>query len=235
MQAGPIAWEDPSLPLIRRALLTLAATFQPVRTLRSVAHGPLTPALVFALWSSLPWMMMWAILPFTHTLLFGPGFAITLAKGALPSQIQDDVLRAAAVGLGLSVLGFMSWALPFASLTRAFCSSPPHALEARRAAWRTALYRGWIIPFGLTVWALLSWALVEEPSILVLESAVLLCHYAPRLLVLIHRQAMARYVGASTLGALGVAVVPVALELAVGLILWEAARGFLPPEARQLP
>lgn len=235
MYVGPIAWEDPSLPFVRRVLSTLAATFQPVRSLRSVAHGPLAPAMVFAFWSSLPWMLLWAILPFTHTLLFGPQFAVTLAKGAVTSQIQGDVLRASGIGFLLSTAGFLSWAVPFASLTRAFCASSPHALEARRAAWRTALYRAWIIPFGFTLWSLVLWAVPDKPPMMAMELALLLCQLAPRLLVLIHCQAMARYVGASTLGALGVAVVPVALEWAVGLLLWQVARGFLPPEAQQLP
>ncbi len=235
MQVGPIAWEDASLSLVRRALATLAATFQPVRTLRSVAHGPLSPALVFAAWSGLPFMLLWAIVPFTHTLLFGPELQIRLAKGALASQVEPDVLRAAGIGFVLSLVGFFSWALPFASLTRAFCASPPHALEARRAAWRTALYRAWIIPCGFTLWSLVCWAVPSDPSPLLIQPALVVCQLLPRLLVLIHCQAMARYVGASTLGALGVAVVPLAVEWAVGLFLLEAAHGFLPPEARVPP
>jgi len=235
MQIGPMAWENAELPFLRRVSDTLLSTFQPVRSLRSVAHGPIGPALSFGLLSSIPWMMLWAILPFTHTLLFGPSFALTLTKGAVASQVQPDVLRAASVGFALSALGFLSWALPFASLTRAFCASPPHAIEARRAAWRTALYRAWIIPFGFTLWSLVLWGVPDKPPSAVLELAMLGCQLVPRLLVLIHCQAMARYVGASTLGALGVAVVPVALEWAVGLLLWQGAREFLPPEARQIP
>ncbi len=235
VQIGPMPWEDFNLPFLGRFAGTLLSTFQPVRSLRSVAHGPIAPAAGFFVLSSLPWMVLWAILPFTHTLLFGPSFALTLTKGAQASQIQPDVLRAASVGFALSALGFMSWAFPFASLTRAFCTSPAHALEAGRAAWRTALYRVWIIPCGFTLWSLILWGAPDKPSAALLELGMLACQLLPRLLVLIHCQAMARYVGASTLGALGVAVVPVALEWAVGLLLWQGAREFLPPEARQIP
>lgn len=229
---GPIAWEDANLGAFQRLFGTLAATFRPIQSLRAVAHGPIGPAIAFFVLSGLPWMLLWGILPFTHTLLFGHSFDLKVVGNATQPQIVPDVIRASGVGFVMSCLSFLSWALPFASLTKAFCASPPHAEEAHRAAWRSALYRGWIIPFGFAMSQFLLWAWPVEPTFDSFQLVVLLCQLAPRLLILIHCQAMARYVGASTLGALAVALVPVALDWAVGLLLAEGATSFLPPQAK---
>ena len=225
---GPIAWEDETLSFFRRLLSTLGATFRPIDSLHAIANGPLAPAVRFALLTALPFMLLWAVTPFTHTLLFGPEFALSVvpAKSALPVWL--DIVRAMGIGLGLSVISFLSWTLPFASLVRAFADGS-RTEEPRLAAWRTALYRTWIVPFGTTSLYLVSWAMPRDPSPFVLELTLLTCEMVPRLVILIHCHAVARYFGATGLGALAGSVMPLAVQWAVSMPVWRGAELLLPP------
>ena len=197
-----------------------------VDTLLAVAGGEVAPALRFALLACLPWMLLWAIVPFTHTLMFKPSFGFELVPGK--GSVALDVLRAMALGVVVSALSLLSWSLPFVSLTRAF-ASPGQADQARLAAARTTLYRIWIIPFGLALFSLLIWAMPAQPSAGVVELSRLACHFFPRMLVLIHCNAMARHVGASGLSALAPSFVPLVVEWAVGLTLERGITMLLPP------
>lgn len=216
-----MGWEDGALPWYQRLYRTLSATFAPLESLHAVANGEVAPALRFALLSALPFMFLWAVVPFTHTLRFGPSFdVVVLPHGAMP--IELDIVRALAIGLVFSGLSQLSWALPFASLVAAF-SDGSRPEDPRRAGWRTALYRMWVIPFGMTVFFVVVWGLPAGPSDFVAELAVLGLQMLPRMLILVHCHVMARYFGANGFGALVVSVVPLVVQWAVGLSLQELA------------
>lgn len=224
---GPMAWEDPALPWHRRLLRTLGATFLPTESARAAAEGSLGPALRFALLSALPWAPLWAVVPFTHTLLFKSRFTVEVIESAEIS-IALDVARAMAVGLVLSVLYFLSWAFPFASLLRAF-AHVPHQSSATLAAWRTALYRVWIVPAGMTLFWLITWGMPENPPTVLLEITFLCFQMLPRLLLVLHCHAAARYAGVSSAMALVVSILPVIVEWSAGLLVWHGAKELLPP------
>src|ERR1700712_1452399 len=117
---GPLPWEDPALSWPRRFFSTLITTFAPLRTIHAVADGTILPAIAFALLSAGPFMVLWAILPFTHTLMFKPEFGLEVMAKSDDLTIGIDVLRALGIGMVVSIISLSSWALPFASLVRAF-------------------------------------------------------------------------------------------------------------------
>lgn len=222
---GPMQWEDGSLPWHQRLFRTLGATFAPLDSLHAVANGEVAPALRFTLLSALPFMFLWAVVPFTHRLRFGPSFDVAVLPGALP--IELDVVRALAIGLVFSALTQLSWALPFASLVSAF-SDGSRPEDPKRAAWRTTLYRMWVLPFGMTMFSLVVWGLSDKPSEFAVELTVLGFQMLPRMLILVHCHVMARYFGASGFGALVVSVLPLVVQWAVGLSLEVVAERLLP-------
>ncbi|MDB4940728.1 MAG: hypothetical protein JWP97_262 [Labilithrix sp.] len=224
---GPLAWEDPSLSWPRRLFSTLLATFLPLRTIHAVADGPLTPALVFATISAAPFMLLWAIIPYTHTLLFEPDFKLRVLAHDGPVAMLTDVLSAVGIGFALSVIALLSWALPFTSLVAAFANgSRPES--PKLAAWRTTLYRTWIMPLGMTMLSLASWGMAKDPHPMVIELTYICLQILPRILILVHCHTMARYFGASGFGALVVSGVPVAVQMAADLTVHQAASMLLP-------
>jgi len=214
---GPLAWEDPSLPFLRRLFSTLGATFSPLRTIHAVAAGTVGPGLRFALLTALPSMLLWAILPYTQTLFFKPPFQVERMPDAGSMPVWLDVTRAMGIGVGLSLITFFSWTLPFTSLVSAFANgSRPE--NPKIAAWRTALYRTWIVPFGLVLFSLAIWVVPNPPPVLV-EITYLSLKMLPRILILVHCHTMARYFGANGFGALAVSVIPLVVQWAVDLSL----------------
>jgi hypothetical protein len=226
---GPIPWENPELSLLRRFTGTVSSTFLPLATIRAVSSGPIGPALRFMLVWMVPWMPLWAIMPFTHSLLFKYSFAIeVVGNDKSGAAIGFDVARAMGIGLSLSVLSLLSWAWPFASLLRAFAKTSEPGVEPGNAAWRMVLYRSWIIPCGLTLFSLLAWSLPKDPNALLVDLALVGLYLMPRVVILMHCFAMARYFGAEGLGAMGVALLPLAVEMAVGLVVGLGAENMLP-------
>jgi hypothetical protein len=221
-------WEEHERGFGDRLLSTLSATFAPVRTVHAAAVGPLAPALRFAFLTMLPCMLLWGITPFTAKLKFGPSFAVVVTKGADQAAIALDIAYAAALGLGLSLFTWLSWSVPFASLTAAFAPAPNTGAPARLAAWRCALYRGWVIPAGLLVLYTIEWMYPASLAIELLAVVVLICQLVPRMLVVVHCQTLARYLGASYLGAIGVALVPLVFEWVVTSVAMTYARGLFP-------
>ena len=225
---GPLPWEDPALSWPRRFFSTLGTTFAPLRTIHAVADGTIGPALAFALLSSAPFMVLWAIPPFTHTLIFKPEFGLEVMAKSDDLTIALDVLRALGIGLVVSVISLFSWALPFASLVRAF-SNGTRPENPQLAAWRTALYRLWIIPLGTTLFSIAVLGMPKDPNPFAIELAMLGLQILPRILVLVHCHTMARYFGASGFGALVVSGVPLVVQWAVGLSVQQGAEMMLPP------
>lgn len=231
---GPIAWEAPETSLLRRLFGTVASTFLPLTTTRAVSLGEIAPALRFTLLWTLPWMPLWAIMPFTHSLLFKYSFAVEVIRKPGTLAVEWDVLRAMAIGIVLSGVAMLSWALPFASLLRAYGKPPEPGVSSTRAAWRMVLYRSWVVPCGLSLLALIAWSMPSEPNPWLIEVSLLGLHLLPRILVLMHCFAMARYFGVEGLATMVVSMVPLAVEVAVGLVVGHGAEMLLPklPEGR---
>ena len=225
---GPLPWEDPSASWPRKLFATLAATFAPLRSIHAVANGTIGPALSFAVVSAVPFMCVWAILPFTYTLLFKPEFGLEVLQHAGQLAMVLDILRSLAIGLLISVITLFSWTLPFASLVQAFSNGSREAAP-KLAAWRTSLYRTWFVSLGMTLFSLVTWGMPKDPDPLVIEMAMLSLQILPRILLLIHCHTMARYFGANGFGALVVSVVPLAVQWAVGLTVQQGAEALLPP------
>ncbi len=227
---GPLAWEDDALPWPQRLSRTFGATFAPLATLHAVVHGEIAPAVRFMLVSALPFMALWAIIPFTHTLLFKPEFALEVVHAPGGPPVALDVARAVAIGVGLSVISLLSWGVPFVSLLRGFADGP-RPEDPSRAAWRTVLYRAWVIPCGMAFFSFMLWALPKQPNPFLIELIVIGFRMLPRVLILIHCHAVARYFGLSGFGALAVSVLPLVVEWAVDLTVQRGAEQLLPATA----
>jgi hypothetical protein len=231
---GPMPWETPGLSFLRRLLGTLRTTFSPLSTIKAVSSGSVLAALRFSLIWTLPWMPLWAIMPFTHSLLFKHSFELEVVKGAGILPVPWDVARAAGIGLLLSSIALLSWALPFASLLRAFAKSGEPGVDPAHAAWRMVLYRVWVVPCGLSLLTLSAWSLPPDPNPFLIELSLLAFQMLPRILILMHCFSMARYFGVEGLSSFAVAVVPLVVEIAVGLLVGRGAELLLPhmPEAK---
>ena len=224
---GPIAWETPDSSFVRRLVGTLASTFLPLTTIRAVSTGNIAPALRFTMLCTLPWMPLWAIPPFTHSLIFKDSFTVAAIRNAGIS-VEWDVLRAMGIGVVLSGIGIVSWALPFASLLRAYGKPPEPGVSSSQAAWRLVLYRAWVVPCGLSLLAVLAWSMPVEPNQLLIEMSLLGLHLLPRMLILIHCFAMARYFGVEGFASIVVSVVPLIVEVSVGMVVGHGAEKLLP-------
>lgn len=225
---GPIAWEAPDVSFLRRLFGTLASTFLPLTTIRAVSTGGVAPAVRFTLLCAVPFMPLWAIPPFTHSLLFKDSFTVEVIRKAGMVPVELDVLRAMAIGMALSGVAMLSWALPFASLLRAYGKPPEPGVSSTQAAWRMVLYRAWVVPCGLTLLAVLAWSMPVEPNPWLIEVSLLGFHLLPRTLILMHCFAMARYFGVEGFSSIVVAVVPLVVEVAVGMVVGRGAELLLP-------
>lgn len=221
-------WETPGLSLPRRFFGTLRSTFSPLRTIQAVSTGPVASAFGFSLVWALPWMPLWAIMPFTHSLLFKHHFELEVVANKSTLSVPWDVARAAGIGVALSSIALLSWALPFASLLRAYAKTREPGVDPAHAAWRMVLYRVWVVPCGLSLLALWAWSLPPDPNPFLIELSLLVFHLLPRILILMHCFAMARYFGVEGLASFAVAVVPLVVEVAVGLLVGRGAQLLLP-------
>jgi hypothetical protein len=223
-------WENPTLGFVGRYWGTLGNALAPAGGVPQLCAGRLSPALSFALLSAVPLMLAWGVVPFTKTLLFGGGFHVTRTPDATKFPLWIDVTRAMGVSLGMSLLAQLAWTLPFISLLRAFADPRIPPQLSRLTAERFSLYRAWLVPGGLTLLYLLAWTMPnpEQPGFLA-ALASFACLVAPVWMMFIGAQATARAFGASTLGSLAVALVPVLLQQVVGQLLNVYALQFAPP------
>jgi hypothetical protein len=224
---GPIAWEAAERAFLVRLFGTLRATFSPLTTIRAAATGELSPALRFGLLWMVPWMLLWAILPFTHTLNF-TYFRIEVIQKPGDLPIVWDVARAMAIGFTHNALILIAWAVPFASLLRAFGKAEP-GVNLQTVAYRVMLYRSWVVPCALTLFALSGWALPPEPNPILVELAFVTLRLLPPILLLMHCFATARYFGVEGLASIAVAMVPLMVVMAAGQFIDEGAAAFAPP------
>lgn len=229
----PMPWEDTSRSLVARFWGTLTNALAPVRGVPALCTGSVGPAVTFALVTALPLMLVWGIMPFTHTLLFRPPFQVAPTSAAQDMPVWFDVVKAMGIGFVISLAAQLSWALPFMSLLRAFADARLPQAVVSIVSKRFVLYRAWLVPFGWLAFQLVGWATPEGTAEPVLMLALVFFRFVPHVLVLLGAQATAATLGASALGALGVALVPAIMQEVVGLTIGHYATQLLPelPEA----
>ena len=226
VQVQTIAWEHPGHALISRFVGTLGNALRPVRGAPQLVGIRVGPAFRFALLSALPVMVGWGVVPFTATLLFKGNFDVEVISRALPVWL--DVLRAMGLSFAASFVTQLAWALPFVSLLRAFAASPMPAPLVTATGWRFVLYRAWLVPGAGALLMFGMWALPQPPPAFVATVMVALLRLAPQVIMLLGAQAMSLTFGASMLGSLAVALVPMILQGVVWLFVTDYADYLLP-------
>ena len=214
--------EAPTIPSDKRplagALATMGQAFGPVRFSPSLAAtSGVRSAKVFALFVSVPLMLISGLIPYTHLFHFGAAFSVEVDAG----NHTLDLLRAAGLGLltvGLSY-GFLGASI--VSLAGAFGRGREGGNAPKEAALRAVLYRSWLAPmvgvFGLPA-MLAAWALPSLDG--ALGIVLLVAMIGPFVLLFLNLHAAARYAAGCTMGAsIVVTLVPVMLFLVVQLVL----------------
>jgi hypothetical protein len=235
-------WEDGARSWLGRLAGTFGHAFSPVRGAPALCSVAVVPAWTFALTSALPVMLASGVIPFTRTVTFGPSWQIT-PTGYLPAMpLWLDVLAAVGLGLSVSLVAQLAWALPFRSLLVAFVDGRVPRELSSAVAMRFVLYRAWLVPFGMLAFDVTMWAL---PATLSADSqlqptqahfiAFFVFRLAPPILVLLGAQATAATLGASLLGALAVAIVPAILQAVVGMTVGHYTAMLMPAASANTP
>ncbi len=206
----PVPWADEERGWVSRLAGTLGDAIRPSRSAPGFLRGAWTRGISFAALTFLPLAALSGIIPFTHRVLFGGRFAITLAGDPTGAEVALDLLQAAGFGLLLSAVKLLCLAVPFASLTRAYGDKDIESRPARQVM----LYRGWLLTLGgngglllgLMVWGLpfSSGADLGELTQVMLYVISLL----PLLLLLWSMTSTARVAGAGPVASTVVVLVP---------------------------
>jgi hypothetical protein len=222
----PMPWENAARSWLGRFWGTFGNALTPVRGVPALCSPVVLPAWTFALLSALPLMLASGVIPFTRTVTFGPSWQITPTGYTPGMPLWLDVLTAVGLGLSVSFVSQLAWALPFRSLLKAFVDARVPAELSSAIAMRFVLYRAWLVPFGMLAFDLSMWALpasLSEGAEMQPTQAHFLAFFvfklAPPILVLLGAQATAATLGAGLLGALAVAIVPAILQAVVGMTI----------------
>jgi hypothetical protein len=150
VESGPqektvsLPFENTSLSLFSRIVSTFATAFSPHETALCFAQCRPAFALRFLLISALPLSFVSGVIPYTSTLLFGPGLRVDLVGAPTHVDIIVDVLRAMLFQLLFDSLLLAALALPFVSLAKSYgrprCAS---------SAIGTMFYRYWLVPAAM--------------------------------------------------------------------------------------
>jgi hypothetical protein len=228
---APMPWEDRARSVFGRYWGTFGNALTPVRGVPALCSPVVFPAWTFALLSALPFMLAWGIIPFTSTLAFGPSLSVEATSEAGKIPLWFDVSKSMAISFGVSMVTQLSWALPFASLLRAFADARVPSDLVRSIAMRFVLYRAWLVPFGIVAFHLAFWVMPAAGDAQAQqgrEDALSMIMFVPHVLVLVGAQATASSLGASLLASLAVAVVPAVLQQVVSMSVAHYAAMLLP-------
>lgn len=141
--SGPgVPWELEGVSYFRGYWATLAQAMSPSATAASMRGDDIRLPLSFAMLTWLPLAALQGIIPYTHTLLFKPGFVVEVQGGATSGAIAADVARAAGLGVALGAVQLLGLGLAFASLSTAFGQE---GIAKRATAWRGVLYRAFLV------------------------------------------------------------------------------------------
>ena len=138
--APAIPWETEGVPFWTGLGATLRQSFSPTATAPAMGHGDVRSALSFALLTWLPFAALQGVIPYTHTLLFQELEVRVAGSGGV--LVALDVARAVSLGVLLGGVQLAAMGLAFASLSHAYGLS---GVASAAAAWRTVLYRGFIV------------------------------------------------------------------------------------------
>lgn len=226
----PVPWADPERAWPARLLSTLAGAFRPTSSAVGFARGEWTRAISFALITFLPLSLMSGIIPFTHHLLFGGRFHVSIAGDPTWAELAIDVAQAAGFGLLFALVKLVCLTVPYLSLTRAYGNQ---ALESRPAR-QVMLYRAWLLPLGGInglVLGLMYWTLPFDPTAGLGEGAMGILSaisLLPLLLLLWSMTATARVAGSGPLASMVVVIVPFLLMMFAEPMLVDALSPWLP-------
>ena len=168
------------------------------------------------------------LIPYTHTVQFGPAFEITPRPSTM--ALWRDVLNAAGIGLLVCGVAYGALAACFVSLCRAYGDDP---IAAGTLARRTALRLGWLYPMlgylGLPA-MLLGFALPESAHA-ALPYLMLTGMVLPLFALLSRMKKTAEAAGVSPGWAWLCVLVPLLLAFAAEAILlgWPPGGGLLGP------
>jgi ABC-type multidrug transport system permease subunit len=168
------------------------------------------------------------VIPYTHTVQFGPAFQLTPRPSTMP--FWRDALNAAGIGLLVCSAAYLAFSVCFVSLCRAYGEDP---IEAGAMARRTAIRRAWLYPMlgylGLPA-MLLGFGLPESAHG-ALPYLMLGAMVVPLFLLLSSAKKTAERAGVSPGWAWLVVLVPLLLAFAAEAILlgWPPGGGLLDP------
>lgn len=224
-EAAPqIPWEDAAIHPLARLPRTLLTALSPIRSAVSFSRGSTPRAALFALLTILPLALLAGVVPYTHTLRFGPSFEIVILGRADDAEILLDLARAVGLSLGLTIVSLVSLALPYASLVAAYASAP----ERSSAAMRVLLYRGFLFPLGQILLYLFAWAAPVGTS----EDVALLARLVsliPFFLLLSSMRATARLAaGVGPVAAVVVVLVPFGVFTVIELLTGPLVAPWMP-------
>lgn len=220
--APPIAWEDASRGLAGRLASTALSAFSPDASAPAFARDSSTNGARFALVTFTPFALLCGIIPFTRTILFGNGLAITLIGAPTSTDIAWDVALGSLLGLGVSLIVWLAGTASYVSLSRAYADRGQPSAPVR-----LMMYRGWLIPAFALLFGCLPW-LVPAGSA---EYAQLLAT-VPVVLLLAAMRSVARMgSGAGPIASVGIIMVPFLLMQLTCWILLSQITPFMPDQA----
>lgn len=222
--APPIAWETRDQPLFTRFFSTFRAALRPLSSAPSFAREAASGARSFFLLSFVPLALLSAIVPFTHTLLFGPTFAIQVIGEADGRAIAIDLARALGIGFVSASTQLAALAFPYISLARAYAAGGPKAAPVR-----VVLYRAFLLPLGDVLFSLFLWSAPAGGNLAAVEAFARIAQVIPLILLFLALRATARMAsGTGPMASLVVTVVPFAALVIVQGWLLEGLRDFAP-------
>ena len=139
--AIPPPFEDERLELGARLLRTMKDAFYPRASAPGFALSRVEGAIAFFLMTVLPLAALAGVIPFTKTLLFGPGPQVERIGNPSDIEVVLDVARAMMAHLMLDGLLLLTLGLPYLTLSRSY--GRPGAANAAACA---VLYRAWLLP-----------------------------------------------------------------------------------------
>ena len=156
----PVPWSDRERSLGARFFGTLLAAAQPRQTAAAFLSAPWRAGLTFAVLTYLPIALLSGVIPFSHTLGFGPSWAVTALGDATASEQAVDVLGAMLLGLLVSTARFGLLAAAYLSLAGAYGRAQPSAPGRQ-----VLLYRAWLLPLSGASGLLISVVAWGMPSV----------------------------------------------------------------------
>ncbi len=171
-------FEDERLALGPRLLGTLKDAFYPRASAPGFALSRVERAIPFFLMTALPLGALAGVIPFTKTLLFGPGAQVERVGDPSDMEVILDVARAMAAHLALDGVVLLALALPYLTLSRSY-GRP----GAANAAASMLLYRAWLLPTAslatyMVIWLVPSADLARILTVLVYLPCLVLLVYA---------------------------------------------------------